>query len=91
MTDNFQSFQQFPLFSTFQNNIIHFKRTKVLIFRNRKAVTIMNKAHYVNLIIELLHQCRDTDLLDLVYTLLQTENNAGLLLNEPGYQAAEIV
>lgn len=51
----------------------------------------MNKAHYVNLIIELLQQCRDTDLLDLVYTLLQTENNSGLLLNEPGYQSAEIV
>lgn len=42
----------------------------------------MNKAHYIDLITELMQQCRDTDLLDLIYKLL---------LNEAGDQAAEVV
>ena len=35
----------------------------------------MNQAHYVDLIIKLLHQCHDTDLLDLIYKLLLTEGS----------------
>lgn len=35
----------------------------------------MNQVHYVNLIIELLHQCHDEELLDLIYKLLLTESS----------------
>ena len=42
----------------------------------------MTTSHYIPLITELLHQCSDQDLLDLIYKLL---------LNETGNQSAEVV
>ena len=51
----------------------------------------MNPSHYVDRITEMLQQCNDLDLLDLIYKILLAESNSGLLLNETGYQAAEVV
>ena len=51
----------------------------------------MNPPHYVDRITDLLQQCNDIDLLDLIYKLLLAESDSGLLLNETGYQAAEVV
>ena len=60
----------FRLFSTFQKSIIHLTRTHVRILAGKDGNAVMTKDQYIELINQLMVNCNDIPLLDLIHKLL---------------------